>query len=572
LGKNRQFFRKKAVWMISVGLLIIFSFIGYWWLKERPSDERVEYFSGEYPILYSGNQEGNAVKNGEQLYAPFEFFTTHLDGLLHYDIHSESMILTTQTHVLQIPVEKNYYSFEDQQIETSFPSVKKINNQIYISLDFITNFYPMQVSVLPDSSAVLIETKNREIQYGKIKDTDNEDVLRLRKSNSLLTPYVSEAKPGDRVMIEGEKEDYYYIRLQDGSAGYILKKWVEKTTNEKMVVSNPYPPYKRKEAPSPIQLVWEAVYSYTPDPSQLPHMPGINVVSPTWFHLKDGEGNLQNLASNEYVNWAKENNQQVWALFSNNFDPDLTHEALSTYSTRQKIIRQLVSFADQYKLDGLNVDIENVYLQDGPYVTQFMRELTPVLHQKGLIVSMDITFISDSETWSRFYEREKLVSVVDYFVVMAYDEHTNSSEQAGSVASLPWVEGNLQRLLEIIPNEKLILGVPLYTRLWKEYKDENGKIQLTSEALTMDAAEKWVKEKSLTPTLDEETGQLYVEYYDDQEDVRYKMWLEERNSLTQRIQLAQQYQLAGVAGWSRYFGNDIAWASFDQLYVTNDEE
>ena len=118
-------------------------------------------------------------------------------------------------------------------------------------------------------------------------------------------------------------------------------------------------------------------------------------------------------------------------------------------------------------LDGINIDIENVREEDGPLVTQFVREATPYFHQAGLIVSMDITFMTTGN-WSAFYEREKLAESVDYLIVMAYDEHWGSSEIAGSVASFPWVEANLQKLLEVVPNDKLILGVPLYTRLWEE--------------------------------------------------------------------------------------------------------
>ena len=237
----------------------------------------------------------------------------------------------------------------------------------------------------------------------------------------------------------------------------------------------------------PIQLTWEAVYTKNPDLATMPVMPGVNVVSPTWFELSGTDGTIKNLGSLDYVNWAKTKGYQVWGLFSNAFDPDLTHEALQNYETRQKMIRQLLIYSQMYQLDGINIDIENVREEDGPLVTQFVREATPYFHQAGLIVSMDITFIS-SGNWSAFYEREKLAETVDYLMVMAYDEHWGTSEEAGSVASFPWVETNLQKLLEVVPNEKLILGVPLYTRLW-EVK-ETGEV--SSKALSMAEAKEWL--------------------------------------------------------------------------------
>ena len=258
----------------------------------------------------------------------------------------------------------------------------------------------------------------------------------------------------------------------------------------------------------PIQLTWEAVYTKNPDTELISEMPGVNVVSPTWFELSGSDGSIKNLGSLDYVNWAKKRGYQIWGLFSNAFDPDLTHEALKKYETRQSIIRQLLQYCQIYRLDGINIDIENVREEDGPLVTQFIREATPYFHQAGLIVSMDITFMTTGN-WSAFYEREKLAESVDYLIVMAYDEHWGSSEIAGSVASFPWVETNLQKLLEVVPNDKLILGVPLYTRLW----EETSTGELSSKAMSMAEVKEWLAANAVTPQYDEVSGQNYAEYY-----------------------------------------------------------
>ncbi|PTY81794.1 glycosyl hydrolase family 18 protein, partial [Heyndrickxia sporothermodurans] len=210
-----------------------------------------------------------------------------------------------------------------------------------------------------------------------------------------------------------------------------------------------------------------------------------------------------------------------------------------------------------YQLDGLNIDIENVEPKDGPLITQFVREAAVYLHNDHKYVSMDITFIADGN-WSEFYEREKLSSVVDYMIVMAYDEHWGGAQTAGSVASLPWVESNLKQLLNEVPNEKLILGVPFFTRLWKEEMKE-GKLSVSSKALSMDQANAWMKERKLTAIEDADSGQNYVEYTDAKTNAIYKMWLEDNLSLNKRAKLAANYQLAGIASWSRYFADKSAW-------------
>jgi spore germination protein YaaH len=292
----------------------------------------------------------------------------------------------------------------------------------------------------------------------------------------------------------------------------------------------------------------------------IPEMNGVNIVSPTWFELKDETGSIGNLASLEYSRWAKAKGYQVWGLFSNAFDPDLTHAAFKDFETRQKMIRELLHYSQLYELNGINIDIENVREEDGPLVTQFVREATPYFHEAGLTVSMDITFLAEGN-WSAFYERDKLAEIVDYLAIMAYDEHWGSSPKAGSVASLPWVENNLQKILEIVPNEKLILGIPLYTRLW-EIKDSG---EVSSKSQSMAQIKEWLTTNQLTPTYDPATGQNYAELYVPDQATTYKVWLEDVQSLTARTNLAVKYDLAGVASWSRYFADHTAWTALQSF-------
>ncbi len=217
-----------------------------------------------------------------------------------------------------------------------------------------------------------------------------------------------------------------------------------------------------------------------------------------------------------------------------------------------------------YQLQGINFDIENVNKADGQLVTQFIKEAAPYLHEAGLVVSMDITFSAgDNNNWSSFYERKELGTIVDYLIVMAYDEHWGKASGAGSVASLPWVEKNLQKLLTEVPNERLILGVPLYARLWKEQQKEDGTTEITAKALTMDKVKAWITEKGITPTYNEESGQNYAEYYAADEKATYKIWIEDELSLKKRADLAYTYHLAGIGTWARYFADPTAWTALN---------
>jgi spore germination protein YaaH len=309
-----------------------------------------------------------------------------------------------------------------------------------------------------------------------------------------------------------------------------------------------------------LNITWEQVTKKNPDTSKIADLPGVNVISPTWFSLADGDGNVSNIADPAYVKWAQSRNYQIWALFSNGFEPKRTSEALSTYDRRMNTIKQLIGFAQIYKLNGFNIDFENVYTKDKENLVQFVREMTPLLHEQGLVVSIDVTPKSSSEMWSVFYDRPALAKVVDYMMLMAYDEHWASSPEAGSVASLPWVEKSLTRLLEedhIAPS-KLVLGVPFYTRLWTE-EVQDGKTTVTSKALGMESAQAILKEKKLTPAYNAETGQNYVEYKEGTKLMR--IWLEDETSVKARFELVKKYNLAGVASWRRGFETPDIWTT-----------
>ncbi|UII54137.1 glycosyl hydrolase family 18 protein [Cytobacillus spongiae] len=544
--------------IISSSLLILYPFA---------SKERTDYFIGEHPILYKGEQVGNAVVENNTVYVPLSFMKQYVDDSIAFDEKSNSIIITTKDKVIQMPSESLTYYVNEKPVKLQLTPITDQQGELYISLDPILAYYPIQYDLLDATKAIWIEQDGDERQVGTIHAPKaHEEKLRLRSEAHLQSPYYDQASNGETVFVEKEEQEFYYIRKENGVAGYIHKEFVQK--EEKRTVSIVH---EQKEATlpiinGPIQLTWEAVYSKNPDISQLPAMPGVNVVSPTWFELSGEDGSIKNLGSLDYVNWAKKRGYQVWALFSNAFDPELTHTTFKDYETRQKMIRQLLHYSQMYQLDGINIDIENVNIEDGPLITQFVREGTPYFHEAGLIVSMDINFISNSGNWSAFYEREKLAEIVDYLMVMAYDEHWGSSPVAGSVASLPWVEENLQKLLEVVPNEKLILGVPLYTRIWEE--KANGEV--SSKAWSMKKVKEWLKTNNVKSVYDETTGQNYAEHYSEGDQATYKIWLEDEVSLQKRAELANKYDLAGVASWSRFFADDTAWTALnlDQKQVT----
>ncbi|MDF0727989.1 glycosyl hydrolase family 18 protein [Cytobacillus sp. S13-E01] len=545
-----------SVVLISTSLFLL--------LYPFPSKEKALFTNKEHPIIFEGKIYGEEAQIIDgTVYLPFSFVKENIDDAVIIDDATNSIIFTTKDKVLQMPSDSLTYLVNEEPFNVEVPIYLSSEGQSLMSLEPLKTLFPVKWDYSEETGAVIVRKQGETIIRGIVNKGLQEDKLRLRTDPDVTTAYVGEVVGNEIIEIVEEDRNFYYVRKDNGISGYLKKDSITLSNTEIVKVENEISQKYRPDISWPINLTWEAVYSANPDTKKLPQMPGVNVVSPTWFHLKNNEGDISNLGSADYMKWAKSRNYQVWGLFSNDFDPEKTYQALKDYETRMKMIRQLLQYSEMYQLDGINIDIENVNLADGPLVTQFVREATPYFHQAGLIVSMDVTFISGSDTWSRFYEREKLASVVDYMMVMAYDEHWGTSPVPGSVASLPWVESNLQKLLEVVPNDRLLLGIPLYSRIWKEQETDGGNIEVSSKAYSMQAINDWVSERNLTPIYDEASGQNYVEYLDEAEKATYKIWIEDEASLQKRAQLVHKYQLAGVATWSRFFANDAGWATID---------
>lgn len=565
-----EYHKKKSLspkWILGglmIAILMIASSILFL-LFPFASKEKAPYFTEKNPILFEGTQQGNALLEGDSIFLPLTFMQEKIDNSIIFDEKSKSIIITTAEKVIQMPTDSLTFFVNQQPVELQVSPIITKDGQIFVAIEPLLSYYPIQYTVLEDTGVVWIQENGDSYFQGEITEEKiDPEKLRLRTEPSLKTPYTADISLKEAVMIEAEKEDYYLVRKENGLSGYINKKYVKKKKEIKLSISHQNETKTVPKTNGPIQLTWEAVYTKNPDHTQIPDMIGVNIVSPTWFSLAGNDGSINNLASLEYSKWAQSKGYQVWGLFSNSFDPELTHEALKDFETRQKIIVQLLYFSQMYQLQGINFDIENVKQVDGPLVTQLLREATPYLHEAGLVVSMDITFYAgENNNWSSFYEREKLAGIADYLIIMAYDEYPGSSPIAGSVSSLPWVENNLQNLLKEVPNEKLILGVPLYTRLWKEQVKEDGTTGITSQSMSMTKMKEWLAEKGLQTTYDVASGQNYAEYYAEAENATYKVWIEDELSLTKRADLAGKYQLAGVASWSRNFGDQAAWTAIN---------
>jgi hypothetical protein len=560
---RRSLMRPKGFILSLLITFIIFSVIAAVWyvLKPLPNDERVSPLPEgiDLPIAYQGKWvEASAMVIDEHVYLPLNVVNQWVDPDLVWDEDSTSVILTSPGKVIQMETEQLTAYVNDQPAPLRFP-VEIQDQEVYLPMEPLAGWLGLSVSLLMDKQMVLIEQDSDVLVWGELNELEDGEQKQhtIRYAPGIQSPIVADAKVGEQLKIFGEKEGWYVVQKASGEIGYVDKNDVTfKHTEVVQIKQEDQRPFLAwRPVGGKIHMTWEYVHRKTPSPGKIGNLPSLNVVSPTWFELLDGEGNIRSKADLSYVRWAHKQGIQVWGLFSNGFDPDRTHEVLSTYTNREKMTKQLLAYAEMYELDGINIDFENVYLKDKAALVQWVREMTPLLHDQGLVVSMDITTKSLSENWSLFYDRPALAEVVDYLVLMAYDEHWASSPKAGSVASLQWVERGVRQLIkeEGVSPSKIILGVPFYTRQWSEQIIE-GETKVTSKAISMDKAEQLMREKGLEKVFLDEQGQHFVSWQD--QDITYKIWFEDETSMKQRVDLVHKYRLAGLASWRRGFEKD----------------
>ncbi len=540
----------------------------YWyWESTQPNQNRVEPDFGnlEQPIFLNGEMmDMPAMGSAGGLLLPLDVLRqVNPEAFLAEE--DDMLIVTTQASVVNFRTDQLTALMNDEPVELAF-AMQRLNNELYVPSQPLQDIMDYTVEQYDTSGAVAIWTPGQAVRKAEVASKPDEPTWQamVRTGPTEQAPISAELPQGEHVIILDEVElGWYQVQMQDGYIGHINKQDVQLLQSE--VVASVAPQSERipwKPLGERINLTWEAVYNNSnPDTAQIGEMPGLNVVSPTWFHLlqrEDGTFYVQNWADPSYVEWAHQRGYQVWALFDNSFDPDWTKEALATFESRRSIIRELLTYANLYELQGINIDFENVYLEDGDKLTQFVRELTPLFHEQDLVVSIDVTIRGGSDMWSNFYDREALGQLVDYMMVMTYDEHWASSPVAGSVASLPWVEKGISDIIQHdhVPSSKLLLGAPYYTRIWTEYV-EDGQQKVSSRALGMTSTREWIETNGVELVFDDQAGQWYGELIEG--TTTYKVWLENADSMRARADLVNEYDLAGIASWRRGFETPDIW-------------
>lgn len=563
---------RKTIAVISfVAALLVFSIalIGY---ILSPNYKTISMYPLDVTTLVI---EGNVIETKDsplyennQLLLPIDIVKKYLDKNIFWDEKTKKVIITTRDKVIKLIEGKVSASVNEKPI-TINTSVKIVSGKVYMPVEFLKDVYRIDIKYVKKYNLVIIDYRD---SIKKIAEVIQKKVV-VRNGMSIKAPVVKWLKEKDSLRVFDEYEKWYKVRTEEGLIGYIQKKDVKITA----LTSSIYTEYKQEPVVPPasrivkgkINLVWDYMEKETPDMSREEKIKGLDVVSPTWFKLKDDDTKISSLADYKYLEWAKLNGYSIWPLFSNNCDTLLTSKILNDSALREKVIQELLVYVKLYKLEGINLDFENLKIEDRGVYTQFVRELAPSLRQLGVVLSIDVGVPGGSDNWSNCYDRMALAATADYIMVMTYDQHWGTSPISGSVAQYSWVEDKVKLALQEVPASKLFLGLPFYTREWKEDYSPDGKMigSPSSVAISMEQAQESIKSNKAKIEWDETSGQYYAEYT--KGNSKYKIWVEDERSINLKSSLVHKYQLAGAASWQKGFETPNIWAVLDKNLKRN---
>lgn len=550
-NENKRASKKIIIKILVVILALLFLVVAF---KLAPNYEINDtYAKNKINLILNNNNVTKKLKKDlfindkNVIYMSREDIKNYFDKYIMVDEDNDQIVTTFGEKIGVLPLNQNIIKINDSTVNVLSGAIKK-DNTYYLPISEMSKVYNIEIDYIKNNQILVLSSLNRELIR-----TDVAKNCSVKYKPTSFSKTIDKLKKGDKVIkVEKINETWAKIRTKNGYVGYVKNNVLQ---NEVYVREE----IKNSEATEKINLVWDYYSEYAKTPNRNgTTIEGINVVSPAFFSLvSKGNGAINtNIGDNglNYIKWAKNNNYKIWPIFSNNSYKETTSKILNSYELRTKLINDIVTLAVNYELDGINIDFENMNTEDKDVFSRFIIELKPKLQEAGIKLSVDVTAPDGGSSWSECYNRNVIGDVADYIVFMAYDQYGTGSKKAGTTAGFNWVENNLKKFIdrEEIDSNKIILGIPLYTRLWVE---SNGTV--TSKTVNMKNIDK-VLPSDVNKQWNDELKQYYVEYTE--QGKTYKMWIEDEESIKNKVSLVKTYNLAGVAAWAKDREKDTIWS------------
>ena len=493
-------------------------------------------------IIYGDtiSSEYNPFVEDGHIFLSLDTVSQFIDEELFYDEETQKVIVTTEDALYKFTVGKNIATKNLREYDAK-ACCRIVDDIVYIDMNLVKDIYGIKFEYNEETNAISIDkldTDDINLNYNEVKlysdINTNSDILEVLDKTNTVTVYPDSL----------EHSRWYKVKSDSGKIGYIEKAAVTLEKEEE-------PSAEETEEEEKLIMFWQ--YGSSLD-TLGDKIDGVNVVMPTWYEIADENGNVSEDYSEDYYNKAKDNGYDIWPIITNGLDnPELdkkqvTSEIMNDEQKRENLIRNIISIIEDNNLDGINIDFEGMYAEDKYMYTQFLRELYPLVRETGAKLSVDIYF-------TNYIDRQGVGKACDYVMLMGYDQRGDWSESPGSISEIGWVENNIASLINDsqIPSSKIILGVPFYTRMWNVEEDGT----FTTDVYSMSDSQEFLEDYALTPTMDNISGQNYIEVVLD--DITHKLWIEDAESMAKRADIVIEYNLAGITAWQKGFETQDIW-------------
>ena len=518
-------------------------------------------------ILQDERLADRALLRDGEYYLTLETVHKYFNTRFYEDQGEGLLLYTTPTEIMTAQIGADVYTVsggagDDQEVRTEtreYPLSFYEGEVLYLAIDYVKEYTNFSYEAFTGPNRLQIYTQWDDRTVADVtKDTQ------VRFQGGIKSDILEDVSKGDTLTVLEEMEKWSKVKTEDAIIGYVENKRLtdQRTESQEPVTDYVEPEYTSLTRDHKICLAWHQVMSPAANStlsSVLEGTAGINVISPTWMSLNGSDGQFDNIGSFEYVEAAHNRGLEVWALVDNLREGVDSYQVLSSTTNRARLIDGLVTSAKGLGIDGINIDFEQLTPETGEHFVQFLRELSIPCRKNGIVLSVD-NYVPMGNT--DYYNRTEQGIVADYVIIMGYDEHWSGSEEAGSVASIDYVEHGIQKTVEEVPSHKVINGIPLYTRVWKTKGSE-----VSSDAVGMGSAEAFLSKHGVQAVWDEATCQNYGEF--EQDGALYQVWLEDEQSIEVKLNVMRNYDLAGVAAWKLTLEKPSVWNVID-AYVNDD--
>ena len=485
----------------------------------------------------------------------FDLATVHkyMNEVFYADMTEKLLLYANPTEVIRTTFGETSYTTTEGTQDAGYVISFVEGDTVYVAADYVKLFTNYSYDCYDRHVQVYTEWGTRQVAQLK-KDT----AVRLR--GGVKSPILTQQAKGDTLEILEQMETWSKVKTADSVIGYVENKRLGDITEETETPVTDYqePEYTALTSDSKICLGWHSIGGAGGNDtlySMVSGTKGMNVIAPTWFSLTDENGSIRNFGTANYVTTAHNMGLQVWGVVDNFNYANETGTAISTLNmlssttSRQNFVRNVTDAAVSLGLDGINVDFEQLSSDCGPHYVEFIRELSIQCRNRGLVLSI-ANYVPFN--FNDYYRLDIQGQVADYVIIMGYDEHWHGSKDPGSVASISYVSGGLDRTLQEVPANKVVNALPFYTILWKTEGTD-----VTDEYITMNNEADFMSRAGVTAEWDEETCQNYAEWTSG--NATYQIWLEDAESIAVKLNMMATKNIGGVAVWRLGYGTQAAW-------------